>query len=332
MENKKFSYKSIYTIYIIIVFIILGYFVGWYITGKKYKNYAIKKIKDIPSLSYKKISLNGFPFKFGLKFVDLQFSSSNYGTDIKFITKSIQLSKALFNNIVRIDLDNIRYETNKDRIIEIILKKGNSLNLKFDNKAVVSINMIIPSLIISDSYKKNEEIIVENIIYKTEEIKNDSYINKPNYLDIEKILTYEYDDKIKTLKNESNFSLDLSSINIIDNENILSKGLDLNKITYNNITKNYSFNIKGEYKESSETMFSLSFDIDINNYDNFTESLQDPIKIDTIKNLSNSIPNIVDNINKDKHITVKKSVDSDTITINGKSLNDIMNDVLKSIK
>lgn len=334
MENKKFNYKAIYTIYIIVLIIILAYTIGWYIVGKKYKDYAIQKINNVSNISCEKISLNGFPFKFGLKFSDLKISNESYGANFSFLTKKMQLSKPLFDDIVKIEIDNIRYETNlsgNNKIIEVTLKEGSNLNLKFKDKKISSINATIPTMVISNSDEENEEIIIKNIVYRTEEIKNESYINKPNFLDIEKILVYEKNNEEKELKNESNISLDLSLIDIVEGEDILSNGLDLNKATYNDITNNYSMSLNGEYKSNSKTTFSLLFNIDINNYDNFISSLKEPIKIETAKNLFSAIPNINNNNDKDKHIVIKKAVDSDVITVNEKSLNDIMNDILRAI-
>lgn len=330
MENKKFNYKTIYTIYIIIFCIIFAYFIGWYIICKKYKNYAIEKIDSIPNLSYKKVSLNGFPFKFGLKFKDLQMSSTSYGVNVNFSTNKLQFSKPLFDNIVKIGIDNIKYEAEDDRIIELIIEDGNALAVEFKDKQILSINAIVPSITIKDSLEKNKEMVIKNMIYKAEEIKNDSYINRPNFLDVEKILTYTYNDGKQELQNELNFSLDLSLISIIENESVLSSGIDLNKAVYNDITNNYSLNFNGEYKSNSETIFSLLFNIDMNNYDNFINSLKDPVKLETAKNLENIIPNM-NNGEKNRHITIKKAVDFDTIMVNEKSLNNIIGDILTSI-
>ena len=332
MENKKFSYKTVYTIYIIMFCIVLVYSIGWYVIGRKYKNYAIEKISKIPSVSYEKVSLSGFPLKFGLKFADLKFSNTSYGVNVSFLTKKMQLSKPLFDDVVKINLNNIRYENSENRVVEIVLSDNNEISLLFKNNKITSINAFIPSIVVEDSNDKDSKVVIKNIVYKTEEIKNDSYINKPNYLDVEKILAYSRDEKEEKLKNESNLSLDLSLISIMDGENILSNGLELNKFVYNNLTSDYSINLSGEYKVNPKTVFSLLFNIDLNNYDNFVSSLTDPIQIESVKNLSSVIPSINDNEDKNKHIVIKKTVDSDVIMVNEKPLNDVINDMLKTIK
>lgn len=327
-ENNRKINKSLLVIYIIVIITICGYSIFWFIACNKYREIIEVKIKEIPSLTYKSARVSGFPFKFGLKFKDLKFSKTQYNNASSVEFESIIFSKTL-NSEYNYAKFNRATVSNNNEEVQVIIDGNNEVKFKLIEDKLQSIDVMATQILIRNPKDKNKESVIKNVLYKTELIKNNSYENKPHFLDIESISLYSKENGKSELVREMNLSLNLSMINVLENSEVISNGFELEKLVVNGVTDNYSISMKGDTKTSKKEN-SVMLNIDIKNYDNLISIVKDPVHIATINTIYKTIPDL-DQQGKDKHITIKKEANSSILTINDKNIQDILSSVLGTI-
>lgn len=336
-SNKKINIsKKNFTVYIILFLFILGYFFFWRETAKQYKLIIKNFVEQNENLKYENLKLSGFPFSIKLDFYNLEYADSQVGfsTEIKIpylSFKNFILTKKFFLDLDRVELKtdqeiaNIELDKNKE-IYFVVEKQENSEKLLFSN-----IFFDIDKIIITSSSDADKKTEINSLLFKTNTIKNNEYINFASILDIEKaILTYKNNNgQQKTT--ERNIFVNFSIAEDLLNNEVETYTFDIQEASINDITNKFSISLNGKYKTHLKNYTnSLDFEVKIKNFINLVNSGNSENNI-VLNNLAQTIlllPENSKNNELDKFVKIEKKETDNAISINGQNIQEIITKLL----
>lgn len=331
MENENKKFKPKYIVVTIAFIIIIAYCTFWYFMCNKYRDIIVNKIQQDEHFTYDKIKITGFPFTYGVNIINPKLEQKNEIGTVSLKTNNMKFLKTIFSDFIVVKVKDITFANGKNTY-NVQFDKKNSVKIKTNDLDNFDyIDLIIPELSIKSTQTTDLSINIKNIVYKIEKIKDKDYINNPIFFDIEKITFYNFKSK-PIISNESNISLSMSLFTENDkktdkteedNKESKMMSYEIDKLTYNSITHNYSVNINGNYSIKDD-MFSMLFNIKLKNYDNLLSSFDNIAN----KNVFTFVMDLVkteEDTDSDKKLTIEKKAEEDTIYINGKNISDIIN-------
>jgi len=322
--------KPIFTILIIFIIIIAGYFAFWKITTNKIKVAFEDELKKL-EINFKDVGVSGFPFSKNIVISNLEFKNdANYLTQDILKIKKLIMSSFIFGNNYKVSLEDISYydsvkkeedmvKFNSEPDINLSLYKNNTLKsfLYKDtgykitdpkNKELYSFgasNLEVYSTMLEDAYDYS-------IKASFSEIKNFSMLNKQT-------------DNLKTnlIPDSYDLKTDLSLYFKEENEEIVEGSIKINNISLKNSIKNIQISLNGTLEmDKEDSMMSGNLKIQIDNFEKFTSTLldnfmtmqqenlqKDPTNTQIkIKNFSNQIANVRTLAQKNEETTDTKAV------------------------
>lgn len=298
------------------------------------KGSPLEKIISIDKKSYDGIKIKLSPYGADSVVQNLSIIFRSNEMDYNLSVEKLSIRKLFFGKKITLWFDGIRISSkNYDALLEL---KDYNINVVLDrNSKPKTMNFEAKKIDIREELDDNSEMVrtlIGGVLFKTVNINTKNYINTTIKVNIDSIISLYREQRL-----ESNFEFVYSFMKDLDSTGkVNSVEMELDNMTYNDITNNFGITLNGDYKYSSTGAAHAIFDGRILNYNSLVSAINRKnsrfmIKKESLSNLVQALKlvpsNGADTIH-DKHYTFVMDMANKKTTINGVDFNDFLRSLL----